>query len=162
MSTSGASAPSNPRRSPAISDPLVDSPEPREPWRLNVLVVDDSDADRAWIAGQIRGMEEYEADVQSATSIAEASTLIAARPFDLALIDYRLSDGYGDALIAVLGQSCHACATILVSGHAMAEVSLFGVRAGATAAIAKDDLSPGLLETTIRFALANRARMQSR
>lgn len=127
-----------------------------EPWQLEVLVLDDTRSDREWIGDLLASMTEFSAKVTFAKTIAEARTCIAEQKFDVGLIDYQLPDGHGDAVVHALRFSSPACATILISSHAMAEVSLFGMRAGANSAISKDDLNPELLETTIRFALLNR------
>lgn len=130
----------------------------KEPWKINILIVDDSQMDREWIAGQAKSMDEYECVVAMASGIDDARALAKAQPFDVALIDYQLGGVRGDTVVQLLAVEQPRCATILVSGHAMSEVSLFGVRAGASAAISKDDLNSTLLETTIRFAIANTAR----
>lgn len=127
-----------------------------EPWQLEVLVLDDTRSDREWIGDLLGSMTEFSAKVTFAKTIAEARARIAEQQFDVGLIDYQLPDGHGDAVVRALGFSSPSCATILISSHTMAEVSLFGVRAGANGAISKDDLNPELLETTIRFALSNR------
>ena len=139
----------------------VPSPSPasyREPWKLNALVLDDEVSDREWIATQLTGLEEYDVAVTKAGKISEALALLRDNCFDIALVDYRLPDGFGDTVIMALGERTPQCATVLISSHPMAEVSLYGIRAGATAALSKDDLNPALLETTIRFALMNQAR----
>jgi len=131
----------------------------KEPWKINILIVDDSQMDREWIAAQAKSMDEYESVVSIASNMDDARALAKVQPFDVALIDYQLGAVRGDAVVQFLAAEQPRCATILVSGHAMSEVSLFGVRAGATAAISKDDLNSALLETTIRFAIANTARL---
>jgi DNA-binding NarL/FixJ family response regulator len=128
------------------------------PLHLRVLIVDDSTMDREWIATQAQTMDSFRPVISLARSLAEARALIATRQFDVALVDYRLGPVYGDDVIRLLNHAHPDCATVLVSSHTMAEVSLFGLKAGATAALSKDDINPSLLETTIRFALANRAR----
>lgn len=133
-----------------------DSKTYAEPWQLEVLVLDDTRSDREWIGDLLASMVEFSAKVTFAKTIAEARAYIANQRFDVGLIDYQLPDGLGDAVVRALGFASPECATILISSHAMAEVSLFGMRAGANGAISKDDLNPELLETTIRFALLNR------
>lgn len=103
-------------------------------------------------------MGEYDARVTTAASIAAARALIGTQQFDVALIDYHLGSGYGDELVALLGEQQRRCATVMVSSHPMSEVSLHGLRAGATAALSKDDLDTTVLEKTIRCAMADRAR----
>lgn len=129
-----------------------------EPWQLEVLVLDDDRRDRDWIGDLLCNLTEFSAKVTFAKTIAEARHCIATGAFDLGLIDYELPDGRGDAVVKELGRALPGCATILISSHIMAEVSLFGMRAGANGAISKDDLNPELLETTIRFALAHQRR----
>jgi DNA-binding NarL/FixJ family response regulator len=138
-----------------VSDVSVQAPR-----LLRVLIVDDSEMDREWIGTQARTMEGFHAALCLARSLAETKAIIATQRFDVALVDYRLGPVYGDDVIRLLNHVDPMCATVLVSSHAMAEVSLYGLKAGATAALSKDDINPTLLETTIRFALANRARLR--
>jgi DNA-binding response OmpR family regulator len=134
----------------------------REPWKLRVLVVEDNTADFHWIKKTLEGMEEYEATIVHASHIATANAIIKEQQFDLALVDYQLPDGKGDEVLVGLGNSVDHCAAIMLSGYKMSEVSLFGLRGGAVAALSKDDLNPGLLETTIRFALSNHTNANKR
>lgn len=129
-----------------------------EPWHLTVLLVDDSEMDRSWLARQLAGSEEFQATIVEAESVAQASQLMRVHDFHLTVVDYRLPDGLGDLVVADLARVRPGCATILISSQPMAEVSLYGLRAGANAALSKDDINPGLLETTIRFALFNQAQ----
>lgn len=131
---------------------------PVDPSRIDLLIVDDTAFDRERIEKLARRMGELDARVVTAASIPAARALIGTQHFDVALIDYHLGSGYGDEIVALLGERQQRCATVMVSSHPMSEVSLYGLRAGATAALSKDDLDPVVLETTIRFAMANRAR----
>lgn len=129
----------------------------QEPWKLRVLVVEDNAADFHWVKNTLENMEEYETTIVPASSIATACAIMAEQQFDLALVDYQLPDGKGDEVLVRLRDSSNRCAAIMLSGYTMSEVSFFGLRGGAVAALSKDDLNPELLETTIRFALHNYA-----
>ena len=135
----------------------ADDPTYREPWQLRILVVEDQQCDFRMISRALGGMQEFEAGISQAARIDEAIALIETNDFDVALIDYRLPDGMGDEVLVALERKSSRCASIMVSDYSMAEVSLFALRAGAMSAIAKDDVTPVLLETTIRFALRNKA-----
>ena len=131
-----------------------------EPWNLSVLVVEDDAADRYLIARLLADGVEFDALITTASSLDEASARLSEQDFHVALVDYRLCDEMGDEVIAAVRRKRPSCATVLLSSQAMAEVSLFGIQAGANAALSKDGLSPELLETTIRFALFNHAQRQ--
>lgn len=128
-----------------------------DPWQLNVLVVEDNPSDLHWTVQTLEGMEDYEIRYLHAASVEAAVDLIGRHKFDVALIDYQLPDGHGDEVVSAIAARSSACAPVLLSGHTMSEVSHFALRSGAVAAMSKDDLNPGLLETTIRFALRNHA-----
>ncbi|MEO1280221.1 MAG: response regulator [Pseudomonadota bacterium] len=139
------------------------NPPPRanaEPWNLRVLVLEDSGSDYYWISSMLTRLDEYDVRPARAITIAEAAELTATQVFDLALIDYRLPDGFGDAFVATLHMHQPNCAAVMLSGDKMPEVSLFGLNGGAVAAIDKDDCNPTLMETTIRFALRNHANQE--
>lgn len=132
-----------------------------EPWKLNVLVVDDEPADRLWISRLLRDSDEFDSVVIEASSLGEASELLGVHDFHVALIDYHLLEDMGDAVVRTVERKKPSCATVLVSSYAMSEVTLFGLRAGANAAVSKAVIDTELLETTIRFALYNRKRVRS-
>ena len=135
----------------------ADDPTYREPWQLRVLVVEDQPCDFRMISRALGEMQEFDAAISRAARIDEAVALIETNDFDVALIDYRLPDGTGDEVLVALEKKSSRCASIMVSDYSMAEVSLFALRAGAMSAVSKDDVTPVLLETTIRFALRNKA-----
>lgn len=135
---------------------VADDPTYREPWQLRILVVEDQPCDFRMITRALGEMQEFDAAISRATRIDDAVAMIETNDFDVALIDYRLPDGTGDEVIVALEKKSSRCASIVVSDYSMAEISLFALRAGAMSAIAKDDVTPALLETTIRFALRNK------
>ena len=129
----------------------------QEPWILRVLIVEDDPLDLHWVTQTLKSIEEFECQFTHAANVGEARALISAQEFDVALLDYHLPDGHGDDVLKILEDKAGGCAAIMVSGGTMSEVSLYGMSAGAVAAIGKDDLNPSMLETTIRFALRNQA-----
>lgn len=71
--------------------------EPKEERRrLRILVVDDDELMRRYLAGALRA----EADVECAGSVEEALAKIDACVFDAVLTDYELKPGLGTALLA--------------------------------------------------------------
>ena len=133
----------------------------QEPWLLRVLIVEDNVADFHWIKKTLESMDEFAVTIMHASCVSTAQAILRHRDFDLALVDYKLPHGMGDDVLAALKDRSSDCASIMLSGHTMAEVSLFALHSGAVSALSKDDLHPALLETTIRFALRNQSNARS-
>jgi PAS domain S-box-containing protein len=115
-----------------------------------VLVVDD-DAALAENVAEILTM--LEVDVVVASTGQEALEAAASRSMDLALVDVRLPDGPGTALIARLREASPLTEVVLITGDATVESAIDAVRGGAYAYLLKP-VSPQDLLDTARRALA--------
>ncbi len=69
--------------------------------------------------------------VESAASIAEAQSLLKAKPFDLCLTDMRLSDGEGLELVRYIGAHCRDLPVAVITAYGSAENAVAALKAGA-------------------------------
>ncbi|MEM1317154.1 MAG: EAL domain-containing protein, partial [Pseudomonadota bacterium] len=76
----------------------------------------------------------------------------------LVICDYRLGAETGTQFIADLPNHGYDLPTILLTGMADNEADRLALEAGASDFISKVELSPSLLDRTIRYAIANRRR----
>jgi signal transduction histidine kinase len=118
--------------------------------RATVLVVDD-DAALAENIAEILAMLEVEVVV--AATGQEALRTATTRVLDLALVDVRLPDGPGTALIPALRDSSPLTEVVLITGDATVESAIEAVRRGAYAYLLKP-VSPQDLLDAARRALA--------
>jgi signal transduction histidine kinase len=126
--------------------------------KQRVLIVDD-DAALAENVGEIVAM--LDVDTQIASTNAEALRLAASHRVDLALVDVRLPDGSGTALIEKLRAASPLTEVVLITGDATVESAIDAVHGGAYAYLLKP-VSPSDLLDTARRALAQVALRRER
>ncbi|MEQ8825421.1 MAG: response regulator [Filomicrobium sp.] len=120
---------------------------------LHILVVEDDFGDYDNLCRAVRNMPHLTATTDCARSIAEARQLLAQGDFDIALVDYCLGTETGIRFLKELGGRTGSIPAILLTGLDELLPQNTALDAGAISCINKDDLSPTVLETTIRFAL---------
>jgi len=118
--------------------------------RSTVLVVDD-DAALAENIAEI--LATLEVEVTVAPGGRQALAAAARGPIDVALVDVRLPDGPGTALIPGLKEISPLTEVVLITGDATVESAIAAVRGGAYAYLLKPVSPQDLLDTT-RRALA--------
>jgi DNA-binding NarL/FixJ family response regulator len=123
------------------------------PRTVNILVVEDDFGDYDAVARALRKMDHFEAKATRAKTLEAARRLIADTAYDVYLIDYNLGAESGARLLQELGGRSSRGVCILLTGLIDRDVHEIALRAGAIGCINKADLSPSLLETTIRYAL---------
>ncbi len=116
----------------------------------HVLVVDDDDA-LAENIGEI--VAALDVDITVTPTGAAAVALATSRPIDLALVDLRLPDGDGTALLSRLRAISPDTEVVVITGDASIESAAAAVRGGAFAYLLKPVSPPDLLDTA-RRALA--------
>jgi signal transduction histidine kinase len=126
--------------------------------RPNVLIVDD-DASLAENVGEI--LAALDVEVLIAPSGGDAERLAAAHDVDLALVDVRLPDGDGTALMARLRARSPLAEVVLITGDATLESAIAAVKGGAFAYLLKPVSPPDLLDTA-RRALTQVALLRER
>ena len=126
--------------------------------KLSVLVVEDDFGDFDAVARALRKMDCFEARSVRAKTLEAARLAARETEFDVFLIDYNLGAESGARFLQeVGGRGCRSL-PILLTGLLDREVHDIAMRAGAICCINKADLSPTLLETTIRYALYTHQR----
>jgi CheY-like chemotaxis protein len=81
---------------------------------IKILVVEDEELHRWTI---VRKLGEAGYSVHEACSCADAERLADCMEFDLIVTDFRLSDGYGDALVGRIAQKAGRCEVIIMTGE---------------------------------------------
>ncbi|HEV2707736.1 MAG TPA: sigma-54 dependent transcriptional regulator [Pyrinomonadaceae bacterium] len=102
-------------------------PHPTPPQQ-RILVVDDESS----VTGALElilGEQGY--DVKTAKSIAEASTQLQGRPFDLVFTDLRLPDGTGIELISRIKGDTPDTQVILMTAHGSLDITIEAIKRGA-------------------------------
>ncbi|MEY2861350.1 MAG: type 4 fimbriae expression regulatory protein PilR [Pseudomonadota bacterium] len=95
---------------------------------LQVLVIDD-EPDLRVLYELTLLREGY--GVHTAATVAEAQSLLAARPFDLVITDMRLPDGMGTAILHTIKSQLRSERCIVITAYGSAENAVESLKAGA-------------------------------
>ncbi|MGM0552478.1 MAG: sigma-54-dependent transcriptional regulator [Pseudomonadota bacterium] len=118
-----------------------------------ILLVDDEAAIRRAVG---RFLEHHDFEVGTAETLAEARALATAQPYDLQLVDLRLPDGEGIALLPEFADT----PTVIMTSYASVPSAVTAMKEGAADYIAKPFDHDALL-LTLRAALRARASTAS-
>ena len=124
---------------------------------ISVLVVEDTDSDFFIISRALQALDTFRAKIHRVDCIASARAEAERQSFDIALVDYSLGMETGSEVIRELGGRGGSMAVVLVTAMPGQEIPQIALRAGAIHSLDKNNLSVGLLETTIRSALYTHA-----
>lgn len=123
-----------------------------------VLLVDDEPEVRQAIADTLSGEKLI---IHTADSLAAAREAIAARQFDLALLDVHLPDGNGLDLAGELSEQTPPTQTIAITGQPSLNQAMAAIRAGAADFVAKP-LNIDELNDRVAVALQRRCAESDR
>ena len=121
------------------------------PTSRQILVVDDDEGLLILMAESLRA-EGYE--VTTANSAKTARTALAAKKLDLMILDLKLQDGAGPALVASLHRANAAVPFVIVTGQGDEKVAVEVMKQGALDYVMKDSGLFDLLPSVVKHALA--------
>ena len=132
-----------------------------EPARLKILVVEDDAATSAMIERCLMHIAAFEPQIAVAGTLKAAQFALGADDFDIVLIDEDMLPLAGPDWLQVLGNPSERCATVLLTGlltgDGFAASAPSTGDSSASAYLAKDNLSPKRLQTTILTAVREHA-----
>ncbi|HYH81706.1 MAG TPA: PAS domain S-box protein [Longimicrobium sp.] len=118
--------------------------------KLRILLVEEDDADFAHTAGLLRRAGGFRVD--RAATFAGALARIDG-PYDAVLADHRLGAHTGVELVREAAARGVAAPVVLLTAQGGRELDVEGMRAGAADFLEKGELTPALLERTLRWAV---------
>jgi len=122
---------------------------------LNVLVIDDSESDRAAIKRYLEQIESVGIHVLFASTIDEGLEQLDNTDIDVCLLDYRLDSRCENDFMERAKNRDHSVPIILVSGYTREEIQSNFPLSDITLFIHKGELSPLVLELSIKHALGS-------
>jgi two-component system response regulator RegA len=116
------------------------------PEDATLLIVDDDEQFRVRLG---RAMEKRGFEPQLAASVAEAIAIARAAPPAFAVVDLRLEDGDGLAVVNAIHEAREDCRVIILTGYGNIATAVAAVKAGAIDYLSKpadaDDVEKALL-----------------
>ena len=124
----------------------------KDPRELNVLILDDDEADVLLLERQLAKVEDYDFNTFSAKNANEAIAICGYEDVDMVFSDFALAEGSCVDFLRDLRHLKASVPIVLVSGMPGRSVRRVGYTAGAKAFLSKDELSPTAIEAAIDTA----------
>ncbi|MEL6782946.1 MAG: EAL domain-containing protein [Pseudomonadota bacterium] len=121
---------------------------------LNVLILDDDPDDAFLVADHFIDIAHDRYVVDTANAWEQVRAGLKAGQYDVLLCDYRLGAVSGLEVIEMIRTEGIDLPVILLTGVGTPELDNKALEAGAADFLAKDELSPTLIDRTIRYAMA--------
>ena len=128
---------------------------------LKVLLVEDDEEDYLLSKDVFRRIEGTRYSVHWVCDCRSAREAVQERDYDVCLVDYRLGREDGVQLVRELVTDGHDLPVIVMTGQGDRDVDAEATRAGAADYLVKGEVTPALLERTIRYAMQSRADLRA-
>jgi diguanylate cyclase (GGDEF)-like protein/PAS domain S-box-containing protein len=129
------------------------STESREAVR--VLLVEDDEDDYIITRDMLVSQDRARFEVEWSAEYAQALDAIREQRHDVYLVDYRLGERSGLELVREGFASRPFAPVIMLTGHANYDVDLEATALGVTDFLVKQELDPGRLERSVRYAISH-------
>jgi signal transduction histidine kinase len=120
---------------------------------LAILIVDDSQPDRDYLAWQLRNAMEASPAIVEAETAADALAILTKWPVDVVLIDYLLPDMNGLDLLRRIVTQAQGAAALFMSGQGSERIAAEAIKHGAHDYFVKQGVSGDQLKCSIRQAV---------
>jgi signal transduction histidine kinase len=129
--------------------------------RLHVLLVEDDDEDYLLTKDLLSRLDGVRHELHRASDYQSGLTAAREGDYDICLVDYRLGAEDGIQLVRELVKAGHDLPVIVLTGQGDRKVDVEATRAGAADYLVKGEVSPALLERTIRYAIRSHLDLQA-
>jgi PAS domain S-box-containing protein len=122
-----------------------------------LLIVEDAPTDRELYRRLLLKDPNCDYDLLEAGSVVDALKFCRMRSIDAILLDYQLPDGDGLEFIAELAaqRDCHLPPVVMLTGQGDENIAVQALKLGAQDYLVKRDLTPELLQSSIRNAISS-------
>ena len=129
--------------------------------RIRVLLIEDDEDDYVITRDLLADIPGLRLDLEWVATCAAGREAFQRERHDICLLDHRLTDGSGmDLLREVIRQGCHA-PIIMLTGLGDSQIDFQAMQAGAADFLVKGQISPLLLERSIRYALERQRTLEA-
>ena len=126
-----------------------------QPTPVHVLMVDDDEEEFIVVSKYLKKALTAPYIVEWVSTFEEALQAVAGRRHEVCLLDYQLGEHTGIELLGEMRDRGHNVPVILLTGHGNVEIDLQAMELGAFDYLEKTELTPRLLERSIRYAVEN-------
>lgn len=126
---------------------------------LRILLIDDDNDDYVLTRDLVDEITAQQIVLDWAPSPLEAYEMMASVRYDLCLLDYNLGSHTGLHVLQELHARCYHCPVIVLTGQNDYDTDVEMMKAGADDYLLKSDLTPRLLERSIRYAVERNRMM---
>lgn len=127
---------------------------------FQILLIDDDEDDYVNIGDLLKEITRDQYKITWKSSYGDGLEALQKNKFDACLLDYRLGAQTGLDLLKETYKIGISCPIILLTGHGDLELDLQAMQVGASDYLVKAQLTPQLLERTIRYAMKHALDME--
>jgi len=128
--------------------------------QFHVLLIDDDEDDYVHLRDLFDDIKSSKYKLTWKSSYVEGLEALHREPFDICLLDYRLGEHTGIDLLQEVQKINNVCPIIVLTGHGDFDLDLQAMQMGASEYLVKSQLTPPLLERTVRYAIKHALDMQ--
>jgi sigma-B regulation protein RsbU (phosphoserine phosphatase) len=121
--------------------------------KVKVLLIEHDSGFARYVGEMLGQARELSADVQPVDDLRKGLFSLAANHFDVVLLDVSLPDGAGVATVSLLRAAAPQLPVIVAGDSDDEAMALEAVHAGAHDYLVKNQMTPGWLERSIRYAI---------
>ncbi len=129
------------------------------PEKILVLTIED-ESDQAKLIKTLLKLK-LQAEVDTASSCAEARELLAARTYNVITLDYQLPDGDGLEMLSEIAEGGSGTPVIMVTGHGDERVAVSAFERGAFSYVVKDRRLSTLLVDAVEKAVTHSSYLKT-
>jgi signal transduction histidine kinase len=129
--------------------------------QIEVLLVDDDEEDYLLTKDLLSRLDGVRHEIHWVSDYRSALKAAHEGGHDVYLVDYRLGAEDGIELVRELVTNGHDVPVIVLTGQGNRDVDVEAAQAGAADYLVKGEVSPALLERTIRYAMRSRADLRA-
>lgn len=127
---------------------------------FRILLIDDDEDECILIRDLLSDIKSSKYSVTWKSHFNDGLKEISTRQYDVCLLDYRLGEQTGLDLLVQAQYAGVTCPIILLTGQGDFEVDLQAMQIGAAEYLIKGELTPQLLERSIRYAIKHASDVQ--